>query len=226
MAFRIFPKVDGTLDRQDFGPMAMMPFVKPEPNEYIVFRGQDGNIDYSDSVAVMQDADDSVTIEDQALPSSTIWHYVRCAVSQCGLLSGPSPVCIVRIDENGDMIPDTPNEVVSLIAQNLAGGKIRLRWRYSSYLQEVRPTGFRIYMDSGSGFDFDSPDDTVLYRKGRAGQYWWISNALTHEQLYKFCVRAYTTGKGQTLNSNFVSIRADSVGPAAITGIRATWVEV
>ena len=91
---------------------------------------------------------------------------------------------------------------------------------------EVTPTGFNIYIDSGSGFDFESADDTVLFGRARAGQFDWTSETLNNGQLYKFCVRSYYDEGGESRNTDYVSAVADSQGPNAITGLQADWEEI
>ncbi len=76
---------------------------------HTVYRGQDGVMDYDTIQAVMEIADSQVTINYQDLPASTIWHFLRRQVSDCGLESDDSPACVVVIDSAGDMIGDTPN---------------------------------------------------------------------------------------------------------------------
>jgi hypothetical protein len=191
-----------------------------------IYRGQDGNINYDNIVAVMSLAASQVTIPNQALPANTIWHYIRRQVSDCALESDDSPACEVVIDSAGDMIGSTPNPPLDLTIEQLAGAKLKLRWRYTQLAEEITPTGFNIYMDSGSGFNFDTPTATVSYGLGSTGEFEWTSGALTNGQLYRFCVRSYRSGAGETQNTDFVAALADSVGPDAITGLRATWQEV
>jgi hypothetical protein len=190
---------------------------------YTVYRGQDGDIDYNNVQAVMDLDDDQVTVPGQGLPTGTIWHYVRRQVSDCGLESADSDAAIIMIDGDGDMIPATPNVVDDLQAEQSTGGKIKLKWRYSRLNEEISPTGFNIYIDSGAGFDFDTPDDAVAYGLGGNGEFEWESEALIDGQSYRFCVRSYTTGAGETQNTNYVAEVADSSGPAAPTGLTASW---
>lgn len=186
---------------------------------HTVYRGQDGDIDYDRIQAVMELGDTQVSIPNQNLPANTIWYYLRRQVSDCGLESADSEPCIVQIDSGGDMIGDTPNPPLDITVEQLAGGKLKVRWRYTNIAEEVSPTGFYVYIDSGSGFDFENPDATVPYRYGRAGEFSWTSGALTHGQTYKFCVRSYKTGAGESQNMNYASAVADSEGPDAITGL-------
>lgn len=189
-----------------------------------VYRGQDGHIDYDNIIAIMNLADSQISIPEQALPANTIWHYIRRQVSGCALESDDSPICKVIIDSAGNMIGSTPNPPLDLTIEQLSGGKLKLRWRYTRIEEEIVPTGFNIYMDSGSGFNWETPTATVSY--SAINEFAWTSGALTHGQLYRFCVRSYRTGAGETQNTGFVAALADSVGPEAITGLRATWQEV
>jgi len=190
---------------------------------HTVYCGQDGQFDYDTIQAVMDTDDADVSIANQALAAGTIWHFIRRLVSGCGLESADSPACVVRIGTDGEMIGLTPNPPGSLTIQKVLGGKLKLRWRYSTIDQEVAPTGFRIYMDSGSGFNFASPDATVAYTSGRADEFDWTSGALANGQRYRFVVRSYRTSAGETQNTDSVFEFADSAGPAAITDMRSEW---
>ncbi len=191
-----------------------------------VYRGQDGNMDYDNVQAVMGIDDSQVQVNDQDLPPNTIWHYIRRQVRPCGLESEDSPALIIAIDENGDMVGSTPNPPDDLTIEKLAGAKFKIRWRYTPTGEEIEPTGFKIYMDSGSGFDFESPDDTIPYMLGRNGEFSWTSGALSHGQMYRFCVRSYRTAAGESQNTNYAADFADSQGPAAITGLQISYQEV
>lgn len=192
-------------------------------DEFNIYRGQDGDIDYGSAVATMDLTDTEVEISDQALPADTIWHYVRRQVSECALESDPSDPCIVRIDADGDMILNTPNIPDSLTVEQVAAAKLKVRWRYSELAQEIAPTGFRIFIDSGAGFDFDTPDATVAFALGGGPEFSWTSGTLSDGTTYKFCVRAYTTDAGESQNTAFVSAVAVSTGPSGLTGVTSSW---
>jgi len=189
---------------------------------HTVYRGQDGNIDYDNIQAVMELDDNQVSIANQDLPAETRWRYIRRQVSDCGLESPDSPACVVVIDSAGNMRGKTPNPPLNITIENLSNARFKLRWRYIRLSQEASPTGFRIYMDSGSGFDFNTPLATVENRLGGPGEFNWTSEPLTDGQLCKFVVRSYTTDT-ESQNTNFVAAIADSQGPDAITGLRADW---
>lgn len=183
-------------------------------------------MDYETIHATMSAEQSQVSIENQDLPPNTIWHYIRRKVTECDLESPDSPACIVVIDSEGNMLSDTPNPPVDLTVEGLSNGRFKLRWHYTKDEEEITPTGFKIYMDSGSGFDFNNPVATISYGLGGMGEFEWISDPLTHGQLYCFCVRSYRTGAGESQNTNYVSDIANSVGPDAITGLVASWEEM
>jgi hypothetical protein len=186
-------------------------------NEFNVYHGQDGDIDYSTPVAQMDLTDTGVEIPDQALAPNTIHHYVRRQLSECALESVDSDVCVVRIDDEGDMIADAPNPPICMTVGRLAGAQLKVRWRYTELAQEIAPTGFYVYVDSGAGFDFDTPDATVAYDRGGDRRFSWTTGVLVDGRMYKFCVRSYRTGGGTSQNTSFVAAEARSSGPAAIS---------
>jgi len=193
---------------------------------HAVYHGQDGNLDYDNIQAIMELDDSQVSIANQDLPADTLWHYVRRQVSDCGLESPDSAACVVVVDSTGAMVGKTPNSPLNLTIERLSNGRFKLRWRYTKLNEEVTPTGFRIYMDSGSGFDFASPVDTVSYRLSSGVEFSWTSDPLTHGQLYRFCVRSYCESQGESCNTDFVAAAADSEGPDAITGLHSQWGEI
>lgn len=193
---------------------------------YRIYRGQDGVMDYATIIATMTLEQAQVSIGSQDLPPDTIWHYIRRKITACELESPDSPACIVRIDSDGNMIANIPNVPTDLAIEGLSNGRFKLRWHYTKLDEETDPTGFNIYIDSGSGFNFDSPDDTVSYGFGGLGEFEWTSDPLSHGQTYRFCVRSYKTAAGETQNTNYVSGVADDEGPDAITGLLTSWEEM
>ena len=57
-------------------------------NVFLVFRGQDGKIDYNIPIAIMQLTDTQISIPLQNLPANTIWHYVRRKVDDRPAVAG------------------------------------------------------------------------------------------------------------------------------------------
>lgn len=187
-------------------------------NEYNIYRGQDGVMNYGTVVGTMNLADTQVTIAGQDLPAGTIWNFVRRRkASDCSLESPDSPVCEVRITPAGAMIADAPNEPSNLQAAALAGGSVRLRWRYCEIRQAVAPTAFRIYIDSGSGFNFATPSLTLTYSFGGGGEFTKTITGLTAGIRHRFCVRAYNSVTlGETQNADSVTATPIATGPAGL----------
>jgi len=133
------PYYGGMLTEGDFWPR--------QSDSFTIYRGQDGVIDYDWPVAIMGINSNSVVITGQNLPASSKWRYVRRKVKGCcGLESEDSVPCKVRIDSSGQMIGNAPNPPVDLTAELLAGGRVRLRWRYVSSGQDTPAAGFAIYI--------------------------------------------------------------------------------
>jgi concanavalin A-like lectin/glucanase superfamily protein len=154
----------------DFGPVADLALCNPHFGDFwslldgchAVYRGQNGNIDYTEVQALMGIDDSEVTIDYQDLPPGTSWDYIRQQVSGCGLASEDSvPICKILIDENGDAFAEVPNPPLSLTATAVAGGKIKLRWRYSAVNQKIKPTCFNVYYDDGLGSAYIGDDSAV-----------------------------------------------------------------
>jgi hypothetical protein len=192
-------------------------WVRPE-GCHVIYRGLAGVIDYQNIQAVMEIDGESVEIGGQDLGISSSWSFVRRQVSGCGLESSDSPVCIVVTDADGEMQPLVPNAPVDLAASQAAGGKVVLTWRYNSMNEQIKPAGFHIYIDSGSGFDLETPAGDIRYG-GFEGR--WTSEALVHGQSYSFIVRAYSQ-YGEEENSNSIDAVPDAVGPAVIETIEVS----
>ena len=175
-------------------------------------------MNYGTAVGTMDLAATQVTIAAQDLPAGTIWNFVRRRkASDCSLESPDSPGCEVRIAPAGAMIADAPNAPSNLVAEPIAGGSIRLRWRYCEIRQPVAPTAFRIYIDSGSGFNFATPSSTLTYSFGGGGEFTKPITGLTAGTLHRFCVRAYNSVTlGETQNTDSVTATPIATGPAGL----------
>lgn len=129
---------------------------------HLVYRGQNSNIDYTEVQTLMDIDDSEVTIDHQYLPPGTSWDYIRQQVSGCGLASEDSaPLCKILIDKNGDAFAEVPNPPLNLTATAVAGGKVKLRWRYSAVNQKIKPTCFNVYYDDGVGSAYIGNDGAV-----------------------------------------------------------------
>lgn len=189
---------------------------------YNIYRGQDGDIDFNTPVAVMLEGDTRVNIANQDLPAGTIWHYVRKkAAACCGKESIASPLCIVVIDGSGEMIGLTPNSPILLEVQQLFGGAFGVRWTYYTDDQEVQPTGFNIYADSGLGWALAAQLD---YRRGQT-RWLWDSPVYAHGSVVKWLVKSFYTSGGESNNAAFAAAIADAEGPNTQIAMMASFEE-
>ena len=135
--------------------------------------------------------------------------------------SADSPLCIVQISAAGEMLLDAPNVPQDVQLEQLAGARLRLRWRYSTAGQAVAPTGFKIFQATiQQQIDWDVWIATVAYHQG-AGEYSWTSGQLTHGTQYRLAVRSYKTASADSQNTKNYLATADQYGPAAITDLHA-----
>lgn len=188
------------------------------PDTYHIYRGQDGAIDYETPVAAMGLDDDQVIVTEQDLPAGSIWHYVRRRVRACcGLESAPSAVCVVRIGPDGLVLLPGPNPVGDLTAEAMAGGRVRLRWRYSADGQDAAPAVFAIRAGQTRPLA-DEPVDSVAAMP--AGSYRWESDVLT-EGVWFFSVQAVGADGGVGPVSPLAAVLVDATGPGSIVNIIA-----
>lgn len=190
-------------------------------DSYNIYRGQDGQIDYGTVIETMAIDDTDVSIVGQDLPPNTIWHYVRRQVrgDGCGLEGESSDPCVVAIDLNGDMRPESPNPPTDVIAEPISGGKIRLRWRYSSAGEEIAPGGFAVYQANSHEFS-EVPTSILIGGILPMNEFSWVSDVLA-DGLYYFVVKSFTFSGGLSFPSSLVTAFADSEGPPAIVNLIA-----
>lgn len=140
-----------------------------------------------------------------------------------GRLSDRSPTALVRINAAGELVEPIGNEPRALQATAIAAGKIRLDWRYDRTGEPAEPTGFVIERLVGATY---IQQDTVAYT-GAPTYNWTEPAGLTHTTTYSYRVHSYKTQSDglddQDANTVTVTATADDTGPAAITGLTATY---
>ena len=191
------------------------------------FRRQAGETDRGLIRGVLEPDESQISLTMGGMAAGTRWEFSRVRIAGCGFESAESEQCVVTIGDDGAMKPPAPNRPLQVEAEQLEGGSIELHWRYSDIGEEATPDGFNIYMDSGSGFDYSTPVETVPYGVGGiGGEFSWTSDPLVDGQRYRFCVRSYTDAGGESHNADTAAAVAESQGPAAITGLLASWEEI
>jgi len=196
----------------------------------VIYRGRDYDIDYDAPVAAPAADATQYAVPGQALPADTIWRYAVRAVTGCGLESAAgSPLAVVAIDAGGDGPAVAPNAPQGLSVTPAAGGTFLLRFRYLTFNQAIAPTGFKVYADTGSGFNFATPLATLPAPRGlvRQGVAWehpgYTTPAYAHALRVGFVVRAYAATAGQSPNITAVYAVADDLGPPAPTGLYGSY---
>ena len=186
---------------------------------YNVYGGRDGEIDYETAVAMMELDAEEVEIADQDLPANSIWHYVRRQVrDECGLESESSDACIVQIDGDGQARSPAPNTPQALTAEAIAGGKVKLRWRYSPDGQAAAPHGFAVYQTQVRPFG-STPAGIVFGGFAPNMEFTWYSLELA-EGTWHFAVVAFNNGGGISPPATVMAV-VDATGPAAIQTLLA-----
>lgn len=183
---------------------------------FIIYGGAP-TLDYTKILAVGNLSDSQFAIGNQTFAPSSTYKFIRRQASDCGLESPDSDIFTLTTDENGT-IALRPNIPQDMLLERLAGGKFKLRWRYIRTNQLIEPKGFHIYIDSGGGFNFSNPLVTVGYYG--AIEHSWNSSAYTNGHTYKFCIRSFADGAGETQNTDYVQGIADSQGPPAADGVQ------
>lgn len=178
--------------------------------------GPAGEIDTTTIIAASNIADASMSVP-IALPAG-VYHVSRHQVSCCGLQSEAIGYYVLVVDDEGAVINAAPNPPIQLTATQSANGTIILRWRHVP--GAVPATHFKIYIDTGSGFDFNTPLATVRRSPGSAGQQTYTSDPLTHGVMVRFVVRSYSSRtEGESSNTNHVAVTPDAIGPDVISGV-------
>lgn len=126
---------------------------------------------------------------------------------------------------------------LSLEALNESRRPLTMGWFPQDYDHAWPLTGGWFVSTGGDEVDYSIPADTVYFAEGPWGReiaggmggmlgkksYEWTSDLLTDGQLYRFAVRSFNKNFGESQNADYVTVVADSIGPAAITGITASW---
>lgn len=195
-----------------------------------LYRGRDYDIDYTAPVAAPAPDAAQYAVPGQALPANTVWRYAVRAVTGCGLESADAlPLAVVAIDAGGDGPAVAPNATQGLTVAPAAGGTFLLRFRYLTFNQALAPTGFKVYADTGDGFNFATPLATLPAPRGlvRQGMAWehpgYTTPAYAHALRVGFIVRAYAAAGGQSPNITAVYAVADDQGPPAPTGLYGSY---
>ena len=131
--------------------------------------------------------------------------------------------CAVTIilSSAGVDITNQPAPPTALRALAQKAGAVRVEWYYARPAITARtPTGFHVYLGTGSTPNYASPALTVLYTAAIAGTFGGTVPGLANGVTYAVGVRAYNATAEED-NTHVVSVTAVTVGPSAVVDLSA-----
>ena len=124
----------------------------------------------------------------------------------------------IELDASGNDITNQPQPPAALRALAMAGGAIRVEWRYPPTTGPRTPSGFHIYIGASGAPNYTVPATTIGYASGISNTFVANLSGLTDSVTYKIGVRAYNA-TAEEANTNTVTVAADSTGPSAVVGL-------
>ena len=115
-------------------------------------------------------------------------------------------------DGSGEWVGMIPNAPADLQVRPQVGGTFLLQWTYPRESEEIEPSEFRVYNDSGTGtINYSTVVDTVSHRRGRL-HFSYTSTVFADGTRVRWAVRAVSAG-AEEKNTNNVFDTADSAAP-------------
>jgi hypothetical protein len=178
-----------------------------------LYKGQSiDDVDFENPEKVA-DANDKFEIAGGQALSRNI--YVVRRTNRCGNEEKTLNAAIcVEFDALGNLVENGCNKIIDVNAEQIEGGKIKLKWFYHVIHQAKKISRFNIYSDNGSGIiDYQSPIGSVDY-SGRKF-YQFVTDALTATQ-YRFCIRAVADDGSENEFNGQVKIWINKQSPDGI----------
>jgi len=180
-------------------------------------------IDGSSWPAGLMDPDDTTGSLGVALADGT-YSLTRRIICVCGQYGDASEATTVVISGGAlvPLVPNVPDEVTVTLA---ADGTAVIRWSYDGVDQAISPTKFNIYIDAGSGFDYDTPDGTVTTATVRDGSQisrTWTTGELDDGVWHQVCVTA-ATASAESSPSTAVQFQPDATDPTVVSSFTASY---
>jgi hypothetical protein len=166
------------------------------------------------------------TVAGTSWTSSTLaapgtWSFAVRAFDTDGEEQNLDCAVTIVLDANGNDITNRPAPPVGLRALATASGGIRVEWGYPSTTGPKAPTGFHVYLGTGSSPTYAAPVATVAFNTGIFSAFVANLSGLADGISYAIGVRAYNA-LGEEANVTVVSVTADATGPAAVDSLTAT----
>ena len=182
---------------------------------YRAYRGVGGlgSVDFSTVVGTAAADASSISLVGLGHAAQTTYTYVvRPVVDD---LETPDFACVAEFvtDADGDWPGNRPAPVLALAAAPVAGGKVRLQWRYTTPRGGVAPADFAVFVGPSPQVDTSgSPAATVTY--GADGLV-WTELTLTSGTTYWLVVTARTAGGVASQAALTGPVVADAAGAAS-----------
>jgi len=187
-----------------------------------LYRGDSINaIDFTKLVAVVEASDVLITVPSTAQhENDSCYLYIFCRANCCGyeVLSLNAAIKIV-FDSQGNLIEQGCNKIFNVIAEQIAGGKVRLQWYYNPLGQADSVVRFNIYSDDGSGnIDYENAVSTVDYKGVRF--YSYQSNSLDGGR-YLFCIKTESSIGKEDNFCDEIEIQISTLTPADVENLHS-----
>ena len=127
---------------------------------------------------------------------------------------------VLSLDAAGNDVTRVPFPPVGLRAFAKAGGVVRVEWICPISDPSRLPSGFHVYMTSGSTIDYSKPTTAVPWSSGRFGAFMTDQAGLTDGFVYSIGVRAFNA-IGEESNTVAVSVKADGTPPSLVNSLAA-----
>jgi hypothetical protein len=123
------------------------------------------------------------------------------------------------LDSRGNDTTGVPQPPVGLRAFPVAGGRVRVEWVCPCGDARRQPTGFHVYLSSGTGPNYSQPVATVLWSSSRTGGFASDLSNLVDGVGYTVAVRAFNA-VGEEPNTISLAISADNTPPTPVDSLQ------
>ncbi len=181
--------------------------------------GYGGAVVYGSPIAALE----ATSWTTPALASPGTWSFAVRAADVNGEEQNLDCAVTIVLDALGNDVTGRPAPPSGLRAFPIAGGQVRVEWSYCPAMGPGVPTGFHVYLGSGSGAlpDYTSPAAEVAYGAGVFDAFVADLAGLTDGATYSVGVRAFNAS-GEETNTASITVTADATGPMPVDFLTAT----
>jgi hypothetical protein len=174
-------------------------------------------IDYSAPIATVY----GLTWTSPPLSYPDTWLFGVRAFNAYGEEKNLDAYVKIILDPTGADITNRPNPPTGLRALATAGGGVRVEWIYSPTTGPMAPTGFHVYIGTGTMPGYGAAAATVGFNSRVLNSFVANLAGLSNGVTYAIGVRAFNA-VAEEPNTNVVRVTADATGPAPVDGLTVT----